>query len=496
MSLLIYSIGGLALGLAWLMPGSIQSTVLGFVSVYCIIFAERVFKKYQYTGSFLYGAISHAIAFYWLQGTIKDFGGYSPATALFLQALFIVISALDFPFFIFIAQTLKLKILDKLCLRNFFAWITISLPSMRLFPWDYGHTLSGFTCFTQVADLGGVFLITAAMFVLMEGLVRFSLKEISFKQTWPFLSLLILICSYGLIRSSQFSNLEKNEIKVSLIQADIDILKKNNVQFLAANTKKYWKLSQQVYQDYRPDLIIWPESAITDFIPVNIQEVKDSPLLPYSPESSFLVGALSRNNFQQFNSAFGIRPDATVTSPYHKQILMPFGEYMPFANIYPELKKLNPNVAEFTAGKEPKVLELGKIKAAPLICYEDLLPAITREAVKKDANILVNLTNDAWFGKTLAASQHNQIASFRAIESRRYLLRSTNSGLTSIISPLGETIATLPAFQSGTLNDKVHLLEGKTIYNYTGDIFWWLVFVFSFFTCFAQCFVRKYEYGN
>jgi apolipoprotein N-acyltransferase len=150
-------------------------------------------------------------------------------------------------------------------------------------------------------------------------------------------------------------------------------------------------------------------------------------------------------------------------------ILMPFGEYTPFSSWLPWLEEINSTAAQFTAGAAPAVLSFPlssgvQAKLSPLICYEDVVPQIAREATQLGAELLINQTNDAWFGRTVAPYQHHMIASWRAIENRRYLLRSTNTGLTAVVDPLGRTAASLLPFTEGVLPLDVELLSEKTLY--------------------------------
>lgn len=181
----------------------------------------------------------------------------------------------------------------------------------------------------------------------------------------------------------------------------------------------------------------------------------------------------------RFNSALAVYQNGTVPLPYHKRILMPFGEYMPFSETFPWIQDLNPLAAGFTPGSEQTVFSFPMqhnsiekiVRVAPLICYEDVLPSLSREAVQMKAHLLVNLTNDAWFGKSHASRQHHQIAAFRAVENSRFLLRGTNTGLTSIVDPLGQTTAQLPVYSEGNIIADVLLLENNTLFTrYVGNL--------------------------
>lgn len=145
---------------------------------------------------------------------------------------------------------------------------------------------------------------------------------------------------------------------------------------------------------------------------------------------------------------------------------------MPGATIFPWIQDLNPMAGGFTAGEKQTLFHLPvkseagltEVKVAPLICYEDVVPSLSRTATRNGAHLLVNLTNDAWFGKTVASQQHHIIAAFRAIENGRFLVRSTNTGLTSLVNPLGQTVAQLPVYSEGSIVAEVLLLEKLTPY--------------------------------
>jgi apolipoprotein N-acyltransferase len=210
----------------------------------------------------------------------------------------------------------------------------------------------------------------------------------------------------------------------------------------------------------------------------------------FSSNNPLLIGALSYNqNRQIFNSTFAILNSGTVLEPYHKQVLMPFGEFMPLSSVFPWLTKLNPMVANFTAGTKEKVFEYPMVRndgsfytarVSPLICYEDVIPTPARKSTKLGAQLLVNITNDGWFGISMAPIQHNQIASLRAVENRRYLIRSTNTGLTALVSPTGATVQTLPVFSEGVLSAQVPLIDYMTLYTvFTGNFLGWTLLLIT-----------------
>jgi apolipoprotein N-acyltransferase len=233
------------------------------------------------------------------------------------------------------------------------------------------------------------------------------------------------------------------------------------------------------------ELIVWPESAIPVYIPADLGSARDEPVLPIPTNgSAFLVGGFAyHGRKERYNAALAIHRDGSMPRPYFKQILIPFGEYIPGSSLFPWLAGLNNRQKGLTPGDEVRVFEYpmrGRqgteytLKVSPLICYEDTVPSLARKAVRQGAELLVNLTYDTWFGRSAAPFQHHVIAAFRAIENRRYLVRCTNTGYSAVVDPLGRTIARIRPFREGTVAVNVSLLDYPSTYTrYLGEAPWW-----------------------
>lgn len=464
-------------GLAWWVPGTPLSAVLGWVSALLLVALVRRYPLYR--AAYLMGLVLYTIGFYWLFTTIKDFGGFPTVPAAAVFGLFVVVSSLQLVAFLFLFKNLP-AFLDRFALRTAVAWTVGEFVVFKIFPWAWGHTQLSATWLAQGADLAGVPLVSFLVFWGAEGAYRFIFERArGVALASPFLAL-ALVCGYGALQTAKFSALEAPTQPIALIQANLTIREKGNLKFFETNLKRYVELTERVV---RPGLlVIWPESIFIDFISATIGSVKSDPRIPFWDNgASLLIGALTFTSRTEYhNSALAIFPDGTIPPPYHKQILMPFGEYTPFASVFPWIKELNATAGDFTAGKDVAVFRFpksdadGTIGVAPLICYEDVVPGLSRAATRGGANILVNMTNDAWFGDTAAPHQHHLIAAWRAIENRRFLIRSTNSGLTAIVNPLGETVATLPTFSEGILESAVVPLEELSPYTaWVGDLPWW-----------------------
>ncbi len=483
----ILAIGAaLALSFSWFIPGSDTAVILGWCASLSLLLLIRT-RTRRYLPAFACGVLVNIFGFYWLFPTIKTFGGFPPEVAGLLFGLFVIISALQIVLFVLFHNHLP-AFFHRSATATATAWVLAECLSVRIFPWYLGHTQLGFTTFVQIADIGGATLISFLMLWFTESLFR----VIILREPNRFIAIPILLfggcLAYGAQRTHTFSDGKLNGIrqKVAVVQANIALSEKHDPRAYADNTKKHLELAKSLH---KPDtLIIWPETAIMQFIPAGAYARTLDPELKKLPAGiPMLVGALTYDSSEKiYNSAIAIRADGSIPYPYHKRVLMPFGEYTPgttddmLSKILPAsvkewLRATNANVGNLGAGVAPAVFQYifapadGQgarytLEVSPLICYEDVIPGPARESVAAGAELLVNLTNDSWFGETVAPLQHNAVAAFRSIENRRYLIRSTNSGVTSIISPLGKTVSQLAPFTPGTLLADVKLLSYKSIY--------------------------------
>jgi len=216
------------------------------------------------------------------------------------------------------------------------------------------------------------------------------------------------------------------------------------------------------------DLIIWPETAIPAFF----DQVEDPFLVPLHREAgkqglTILLGIPMQEDGRFFNSMITIGDARGV---YHKRHLVPFGEFMPLRFLLqPLIEWLQIPMSDFSAGDATKpLMTVAGYPAAISICYEDVFGEEVIQALP-EAAFLVNASNDAWFGDSLAPPQHLEIARMRSLETGRYLLRSTNTGISALIGPKGGIIEHSPAFQTHVLRGEVEPMKGVTPYARFGN---------------------------
>jgi apolipoprotein N-acyltransferase len=232
-------------------------------------------------------------------------------------------------------------------------------------------------------------------------------------------------------------------------------------------------------------MIVWPESATPFFyeaednykkIVGDIVKKTDSYLLLGSP--SWEVNLSSRIFF---NSSYLISPENMIAGKYDKVHLVPYGEYVPLNELFPFIQKMVEGIGDFSPGREIKNLNLPSCSFATLICYEIIFPDLTRRFVKKGANFIVNITNDAWFGETSAPYQHLSMAVLRAVENKRYLVRAANTGISAYIDPVGSIYKQTKLFTQSVLSGIIVCRENQTFYTLYGDIFAISCFAISLF---------------
>ena len=526
----IFALSGVLLAMASLWPETYGSLLLGWaVVVGLVVGCERSVSPRS--DFFICGFLFHAIAFYWLSDTLVRFGGFPYAVALLLYLLFCIVSSLQFLFCGWLYSLIARTRPFPLGLTLPAAWLVTEFLIPRLFPWGLAHTQIRWTSFASLAELGGVAPLSALL--LWMGTLVCSLPILgAWRAPAPLRAVplrigalcavsIAALLGYGAVRTAEVRAQLTNapHVKIGMIQGNLDAKTKRDITLLEVNLERYQQLSKEALAD-GVQFLIWPESVQNMFMPESITTVAGTQFQPF-PELTvpLLYGGLSfrrrsdaeverilgpkpshqdlmRNEalvFDRFNAAYGIGADGTILGRYYKRILMPFGEYLPLERQFPWIRSISPYSGNFSAGDRLEPIEFSvlstqggpiSLSVAALICYEDLIPEMSREGVLRGANVLINLTNDAWFGETAAPHQHQLIALWRAIETRRYLLRATNTGATTIVNPLGETVLELPVFQAAKGIREIAPLSGFTPYVRVGDLpVWALVLVIVAAAC-------------
>jgi apolipoprotein N-acyltransferase len=175
-----------------------------------------------------------------------------------------------------------------------------------------------------------------------------------------------------------------------------------------------------------------------------------------------------------FNSALLVGDDGRSRESYQKMRLVPFGEYVPFRSLLFFVGPLVEKVSAFTAGTRATVLDTGRGRISTAICYESVVPSVSRAFVRGGSQLLATITNDAWFGRSSAAHQHWEQGAIRAVEQGRYIVRAANTGVSGAVDPYGRTILRTDLFEATSRVVDVRLHDGLTLYARAGDVIVWI----------------------
>ncbi len=258
-------------------------------------------------------------------------------------------------------------------------------------------------------------------------------------------------------------------VKVGVVQANMGIYQKTRA--VREGIRRHLEQSLEV-EAQGAEMIIWPESGYYKSISTTTENIKREVMGPIN--TPIILGALRTERVdgkrQIYNSAFLADGDGNVLGTYDKHILLAFGEYIPLGEWFPQIYDWLPQSSHFWRGTHKKALEHDGIKWGVFICYEDIMSGFVRDMVRQSApDILVNITNDSWYGETHQPLIHMAMAAYRAIEHRRFLVRSTNTGISAIVDPVGRILQPTPVYARANIVGDVAVMSGTTIYTRLGN---------------------------
>lgn len=344
-----------------------------------------------------------------------------------------------------------------------------------VFPWTPAGGLAPWPALLQLADLvgeRGVSLILAAVSALLaDGLTRRAKVPVAIAA-----AIVALLAGYGSLRMRgvEAARLSAAHARVALVQPGFDALDRWDEGRAEVMMERLTALTRSA-EARGADLVVWPESAYPYTLPHGARRSPEGhrAILRPTVRGPVLTGAYLAIAPGQggTNAAILARPDGTLSKPYDKRHLLWFGETVPLAESFPWLRRVFARGTGLVPGTESVAFDAGPIRAAVLNCYEDTLPAAGREAMEVGPNLLVNITNDAWFAGSAEGELHLRLAVLRAIETRRDLVRAVNRGPTSFVDAAGRVRARYADALPASVPVEPALLEGApTPYSRTGDL--------------------------
>lgn len=364
-------------------------------------------------------------------------------------------------------------------------WVALELGQTYIlsgFPWELlGNGLYRFPVLLQIADLTGVYglsflvvLVNMSIFLVFYPPRGWKLRPLGHL---PLLALLLAAwLGYGFYRLNEIKEqaAQSPKIQVAVVQGNIKQGEKWKKEMVQATLERYAALTRQVAG---ARLIIWPETAAPFFFLRTPDLTAQVQKIARDSGGYLLFGApaweLTPRGESYFNRAYLLSPQGEVAGSYDKAHLVPYGEYVPLKRFFPFIGKMVAMVGDFSEGPVGAVVSLPEGAIGPLICFESIFPYLSRAQVQNEARLLVNMTNDAWYGTTSAPYQSLAIAVVRAVENRVCLARAANTGISAFIGGDGSILWESGLFVPAAQSLELPWLPGGSLYTRFGDIFAW-----------------------
>jgi apolipoprotein N-acyltransferase len=423
----------------------------------------------SFTMGYVYGLGMFGTGVNWLHISINLFGGVNLTGAFFLTYLLVAFLALYPALVGFICSKYRnnnhnLSLLVMMPAVWTFAewcrsWIFTGFPWLNL-----GYTQTD-THFSGFAPLFGVYAVTFIVCIIAALIVSLFKLPKKLKVVAVIATVLIWVSAVA-VHDIQWVTPEPEQRSVALIQAAIPQDQKWKPELQQHTINLYMSLSEPFWGK---DLIIWPETAIPMFYHQagEVIDLLHDKTAAYNTDVLSGIPVSDQSSSKYYNSIIVIGSNKDI---FNKRHLVPFGEYLPLDRwLRPLLKILQIPISRFSPGDGRPLVHAAGIPIGVSICYEDVFGEEVIDAFP-DAKLLVNTSNDAWFGDSLAPHQHLQMARMRAIETGRYLLRATNTGISAIIDEKGNIISSSRQFMPDAISESVRLFNGMTPYARLGNI--------------------------
>jgi len=440
---------------------------------------------------YLCGLVHFFTVLFWIRYAVHHYGGLPDVLAILVHFLLCLILAPYPAIFALIAwKWQKSPFLWVFGLP--FVWVAVELlrtyTPFSGFPWaSIGYSQTPLNMLIQAADITGVYGISWLVILgntVIAGLFLNYCRRVGIP---------VLVCCivaaliYGSVRRDEVRSLQDMAapLTVSVIQGNIEQSEKWDPAIVGETLKRYSQYSlEAVKADPSTDILFWPESAMPFFYGIDEKPTSELNAVIKTVGKPVLFGSdgITRieGKARLLNRAYLVDGDAVIKGAYAKQHLVPFGEYVPFSRILFFVQQLVTGDVEFVPGTSPGPVYLDDRPLGVLICYEVIFPGISRETVRRGSEVLMNMTNDAWYGDTGGPYQHFEMARWRAIEFRVPLVRSANTGISAVFDATGSKLGWLGLNSGGFLTRTIHPMPSSSFYMRFGDVFAWLSILITF----------------
>ena len=490
--------------------------MLSFAALFILVLRARAPKQAFFT-AYLFGISSFCSSLYWIYISMHVYGqmpAIMAALAVFLFALYLALyyglaALLSAKFLQHYrapnSAAAKAPTLGRFSIKQYsyglipFIWAaSVTLAELARgyiftgFPWNaiaYSYVDTPYSAWAPIGGMYSVVFVVSLSSALLALILHYKSSVLKIRYAIQFVFVLLLSWGLGFI---QWWQPHGEPMSVRLIQSNIPMDQKFDMQLGLDRLYEQFVLAQSPASDpaHPPVVTIFPETMIPVFQhQLNNQVWSDIIGMSSKANSTFLIGvplylAVDNTNFRMTNSVIAVDSFTDIhqiitgqdLSFYNKRHLVPFGEFIPFGFKW-FVNMMQIPLGNFDKGHDnQQLIKIDEQYFAPNICYEDLfgeelLPQLfARNNNGFGANILFNISNLAWFGNTIALTQHLEISRMRSLETARPMIRSTNTGSTAVIDADGQVVAALPSGQAGFLDAYVQGTQGLTWYAYVANV--------------------------
>jgi apolipoprotein N-acyltransferase len=442
---------------------------------------------------------------YWIFDTMRHYGGLStPVALLVLLAACMYMGLYHGIFGLLLSLAAGGRAMQRRALVLApFLWVAVELARTRIsaFPWELlGYTQTNNIALTRLTTVTGIYGLSFEIMLVNSAFAAAFLVGRE-RRKW------LLAAASGAALVLQVGQLLNpppipTDHTALLVQQNIPAEQGWTTDYFQGTLRDLTWISLHppaVPEGQKFDLIVWPESPSPFFLnDASFRSVVSE--LARQSRTWLLVGSIGVQNAsaspeqksEVFNSAGLISPEGELTARYDKTHLVPFGEYVPFKRFLPFMDMLTDQIGNFGWGHSREPLNAGDQKLGVNICYESIFPDEVRESVQRGANVLINLTNDGWYGDSGAWKQHLEMTQMRAVENARWLLVGTNTGMTVSVDPYGRIVAATGRKFRTALAAPYGLLTGTTFYTRHGDWFAYACAIISMGAIFSRFIFRAH----
>jgi apolipoprotein N-acyltransferase len=439
--------------------------------------------------AFLLGLTTGLVYFvgtiYWTSTVVATFGQLPLPVAILAMLLLAAYLALYPAFTALITAHLLARIGAPALFIAPAAWVATEFLRGYVFggfPWvPLGNSQVAVLPVAQLASVTGVYGLSALVVFVNAGIAYAMLTAGRRRGTAiaAVAAVLLAIGGWGTWRVRDASlTREGTPIRVGLVQGNIEQTLKWRPDHARTIFTTYIAMTRDVVRR-GAQYVIWPESSTPFTFESHPDGERQMRALAREVNVPILFGSdqgiagTQPGDELHYNAAFQLGSDGSTLAVYRKIHLVPFGEFVPLADVltfFPPLVQTLAGFAPFTPGDSMIMLPVGSHQASTAICYEVVYPSLVRDAVMKGSELLTTITNDAWYGHSSAPFQHFELAAMRAIEHGRYLARAANTGISGVVDPYGRVVARSAIFEQVGLVQEVRFLTGRTIYTTIGDV--------------------------